>query len=74
MKQLIAPLSTILMFALTSVAVAEDLKSELTAMEKSLWTAASKRDPAPFRKVVTDDAVQVTSTGVLIGKEAIIKD
>ena len=74
MKRLIAPLSTILMFALTSVAVAEDLQSELTALEKSLWTASSKKDPAPYRKVVTDDAVQITSSGVLTGKEAIIKD
>jgi uncharacterized protein (TIGR02246 family) len=73
MKQLVA-LSTILMFALASVAVAEDLQSELTALEKSLWTAASKKDPAPFRKVVTDDAVQVTAGGMLTGKEAIIKD
>lgn len=74
MKQLIAPLSAILMFALTQVAMAEDLKSDLTAMEKSLWTAASKKDPAPFRKVLPDDAVTVTAGGVLTGKEAIIKD
>jgi uncharacterized protein (TIGR02246 family) len=74
MKQLVAPISTILMFALASVAVAEDLQSELTALEKSLWTASSKKDPAPFRKLVTDDSVQVTSSGVVTGKEAIIKD
>ena len=74
MRQLIAPLSTILMLALTSAAVAEDLQSELTALEKSLWTASSKKDPAPYRKVVPDDAVQITASGVLTGKEAIIKD
>src|SRR6185369_6092623 len=74
MKRLIATLSAILMFALIQVAVAEDLKSDLTALEKSLWTAASKKDPAPFHRVLTDDAVTVTAGGVLTGKEAIIKD
>ncbi len=74
MKQLFATVSTILMFTLIPVAVAEDLKSDLTALEKSLWTAASKKDPAPFHKVLPDDAVTVTTGGVLTGKEAIIKD
>jgi Domain of unknown function (DUF4440) len=74
MKQIIALLAATLMFVLTSLAVADDLQSELTAMEKSLWTAMTKKDPEPFRKDLTDDAVQITASGVLTGREAIAKD
>ena len=74
MKQVIALLSATLMFVLTSLAVADDLQSELTAMEKSLWTATTKKDPEPFRKLVAEDAVQITASGVLTGREAIVKD
>jgi uncharacterized protein (TIGR02246 family) len=74
MKQIIALLSTTLMFVLTPLAAADDLQSELTAMEKSLWTAATKKDPEPFRKVVPEDGVQITASGMLSGREAIAKD
>ena len=74
MKQIIALFAATLMFVLTSLAVADDLQSELTALEKSLWTAATKKDAEPFRKLVSEDAVQITAGGVLTGREAIVKD
>lgn len=72
MKKLLAALA--LLFALVPPVVAADLKDDLMAIEKKLWTAWGKKDGEPFRKALADNAAQVVAgTAPLRGREAIIK-
>jgi len=55
--------------------LADDVKDELVAIEKSQWQACKDRDGEAYRDVVTDDAVFIIADGSITeGKEAIIAD
>lgn len=72
MRKLLAAFA--LLFALVPPVVAADLKDELMAIEKRLWTAWGKKDGEPFRKALADNAVEIVAgTAPLSGREAIIK-
>jgi uncharacterized protein (TIGR02246 family) len=62
-----------LSFMLTSLAWAADLQSELMTKEESLWTAWGKKDAETYKKHMTDDAVQIGSSGSYRGLESILK-
>lgn len=73
MRKLLA--AVLLLYGLSPFALAADLTEELLAMEKTLWTAWSKKDGEPFKKALAADALQIVA-GVkpLAGREAIIKE
>ena len=53
---------------------ASSLRSALMASERAMWNGWKNRDPAPFRTILTPDAVQiVTGTGELRGRETIAR-
>jgi uncharacterized protein (TIGR02246 family) len=55
--------------------LADDVKDELVAIEKSQWQAWEDRDGEAYRDVITDDAVLIFADGSITeGKEAIIAD
>ena len=68
----------LLMLALVPMAPqvgAADLKADLLANEKALWTAWGKRDVEPAKQLVVENAVEVVGGGVpLLGREAILKE
>lgn len=73
MRAVIAALS--LSFMLATPAHSGDLKDDLIAIEKSLWTAWSKKDAAVFEKHLTADYVQaVAGAGVASGRDKIVAD
>jgi len=52
---------------------AGDLKGELVAIDKALWSAWGAGDAAPFQKHVGDDYVQaVAGAGVTSGKDQVL--
>lgn len=57
----------------TAIAWAADLQSDLMAREELLWAAWGKNDAETFRKNVTDDAVQIGSSGAYGSLEAILQ-
>jgi uncharacterized protein (TIGR02246 family) len=72
MKRLLAML---MLFVFAPLAAAADLQTELMAQEKSLWTAWAKKDAAPFKKLLTADAVEIIAgTAPATGLDAIVKD
>ena len=71
MKQLLSIVALGLM--LTSSAWAADLQSELMTKEEMLFTAWGKKDAETFKKHLTEDAVQIGSSGSYSGLESILK-
>lgn len=73
MKKLLAVL--LMSCGLVPMALAADLTTELMAQEKMLWTAWSKRDGEPFRKLLAPDAMEVIAgTRPTVGRDAIVKE
>lgn len=65
----------VLLFAMAPLAKAADLRAELMAFEKNLWTAWGKKDGEAFRKATTADAVDLAAGGArLVGRDAIVKE
>ncbi|HKK07728.1 MAG TPA: nuclear transport factor 2 family protein [Gemmatimonadota bacterium] len=50
------------------VAAQQDLTATLSGIEKTLWQAWKDHDPAPFQKYLADDALNVSQTGIEVGK------
>ena len=50
----------------------DDAAKVLPAMEKAMWAAWAKGDAAPFQKHLAENTVNVTSSGVEIGKAKVI--
>jgi hypothetical protein len=71
MKQLLSIFA--LGLSLTSLAWAADLQSELMAKEEMLWTAWGKKDASTFKNNLTEDAVQIGSSGSYSGLDSILK-
>jgi uncharacterized protein (TIGR02246 family) len=71
MKLLTATITLTLLFALGPLVEAADLQSELMANEKTLWAT---KDADVVRKLVTDDTVEIRTSGVLIGRDVVAKD
>jgi len=46
----------------------DDAAKLLPGLEKEMWTAWSKADPAPFQKYLAENAVNINANGVDIGK------
>lgn len=69
-------LAALLMFCgLIPLALAADLQAELMAQEKMLWTAWSKKDGEPFKKVLAPDAMEVIAGArPAVGRDAIVKE
>jgi uncharacterized protein (TIGR02246 family) len=63
----------VLGFTTLSMAWAAELQSELMLKEEMLWTAWGKQDAEAFRSNLTQDAVQIGSSGSYTGLEAILK-
>ena len=53
----------LLAFAVVSPSMAGELKDDLLAMEKSAWKAYGDRDVKVYSDTMTQDAVQITSSG-----------
>lgn len=70
MKSIFVSLPLMLMCAFGSLASAADLQSELLANEKMFYTT---KDAAVLGKMLTEDAVEITSEHVLNGREAVAK-
>ena len=63
----------LLVLAVSSPSMAGDLKGDLVAMEKSAWKAWYDRDAKTYGDLMTVDAMQVASVGVLLsGKDKIL--
>jgi len=58
---------------LGSTAWAADLQSELMAKEEMLFTAWGKKDAEAFKKNLTEDSVQIGSSGSYSGRGSILK-
>ncbi len=71
MRQLLSIFALGLVF--TSIAWAADLQSELMTKEEMLFTAWGKKDAETFKKHLTEDAVQIGSSGSYSGLESILK-
>jgi uncharacterized protein (TIGR02246 family) len=72
---LIASLTLILISALSPLAWAADLQSDLMANVKSAWAAWGKKDIETYRKYLTEDAVEiVVDSKPVRGRDAIIKN
>jgi uncharacterized protein (TIGR02246 family) len=72
MKSLLA--TVLLTIVIAPMAGAQDLKADLMAIEKTLWTAWGKKDGEPTKKHVTEDAVMlVAGTAPVAGRAAIVK-
>lgn len=71
MKQLLSIFTLGLVF--TSFAWAADLQSELMTKEEMLFTAWGKKDAETYKKHLTEDAVQIGSSGSYSGLESILK-
>ncbi|RPJ59793.1 MAG: nuclear transport factor 2 family protein [Acidobacteria bacterium] len=54
--------------------VAQDVKSDVTAIEKSLWEAWKNKQTDPFRQNLADNTVGVSPMGITAGKEQVIKE
>jgi len=54
--------------------LAQDIKSDVTAIEKSLWEAWKNKQTEPFRQHLTDNSVGVGPMGVQSGKDKLIKE
>ena len=60
-------------FLVAASAMAGDLKDELVAIDKALWSAWGVGDAAPFKAHLTDDHVQaVAGAGVVSGRDQIV--
>lgn len=70
MKQLLSIVALGLM--LTSTVWAADLQSDLIAKEEKLFTAWGKKDAETYKKHLTEDAVQIGSSGSYSGLESIL--
>jgi hypothetical protein len=53
---------------------AQDTKSDVTSIEKSLWEAWKNKQAGPFEQNLTDNSVGVGPMGVQAGKEQMIKE
>lgn len=72
MKRLLAAM--LLAVFVAPVTAAQDLKADLIAIEKRLWTAWGKKDAEPTRKSLTTDAVMIVAgTAPIAGRDAIAK-
>jgi uncharacterized protein (TIGR02246 family) len=73
MKTVIATLLP-LMLAIAAVPAAGGLQEDLLALDKAQWNAWAKKDGAVFRKLLTEDHIQIVA-GVppVIGREAVAK-
>ncbi|RPI20552.1 MAG: nuclear transport factor 2 family protein [Acidobacteria bacterium] len=58
----------------TGLALADDVKSTVTSIEKNLWEAWKNKDTAAFKEHMTDNAVSVGPQGISTGKEQMISD
>jgi len=56
-----------------SIAWAADVQSELMAKEEMLWTAWGRQDAESFKSNLTQDAVQIGSSGSYTGLDSILK-
>ena len=54
--------------------LAQDAKSDVTSIEKSLWEAWKNKQTEPFEQNLTDNSVGVSSMGVQAGKAQMIKE
>jgi len=52
----------------------DDVKSTVTAIEKSLWEAWKNRQTQAFEQHLAPNTVSVTPHGIVTGKEAVIKE
>lgn len=50
-----------------------DVKSQLSSIEKDLWTAWKNADPGPFEQYCSDDMVGVGVEGIHAGKQQAIE-
>ena len=57
-----------------TVSAQENLEAKLVTIEKSLWEGWKNKDAKPFEKDLTADSVNITATGITMGKAQIIKD
>lgn len=66
-------LATVLLTVMApSLAGAQDLRADLMAVEKGLWTAWGKKDGEPTKKALTEDAVMIVAgTAPVVGRAAI---
>lgn len=58
---------------LSALQAQDDVKSELTSIEKGLWSAWKNGDPAPFETHLAEDTVGVGVQGVSTGKQKAIQ-
>jgi len=54
--------------------VAQDVKSDVTAIEKSLWEAWKNKQTDAFQQNLADNTVGVSPMGITAGKEQVIKE
>lgn len=65
-------LTLLLIPAITFIAGAQNIQTELVAIEKRLWTAYGAKDPAPFQQNVTADYMQVViGMAPVTGRDAV---
>lgn len=75
MNKLYAALLIVLTLAVVSPPAAADLKSDLVALEKSMWTAWGKKDTATYAKYLDANYRAVANNEApVVGKEANLKD
>jgi len=54
--------------------LAQDAKSSVTSIEKSLWEAWKNKQSEPFQQNLTDNSVSVSPMGISSGKEQMVKE
>lgn len=64
----------VVMCLVGAAAHADDSDSTIIGIEKALWAGWAQADVAPFEKHLTDDTVNVITTGITVGKTDVIKD
>ena len=57
-----------------TVSAQESLDAKLATIEKSLWEGWKNGDAKPFETGLTADSINITATGITMGKAQIIKD
>ena len=71
---LLAATATVLALVSGPVRAGEDGDAQLVDIEKALWAAWAKGDAGPFERHLTEDTVNVTPGGIVIGKAQMMQD